>query len=140
MKKLTCLILIIILCFFIVGCEKQQEDPVEKDLETVKTITNVFEDELASFGVDEKMVDDAISKVIEYNNKTECVIAFDIKNEAVAILNMTIHLPVEKEFFDSVEIGHEITEDEIKSIDGVGQIDFSLDGWTITVKDKIERE
>jgi hypothetical protein len=139
MKKIIYLILVVILCIAFSGCKPQPEDPVEKDLDTLKTIVNILGDELTNLGIEKQIADDVIMKIEEYNKEAKYVIAFDIKNETIAILNMTIHLPVEKAFFDSVEIGQNITESEIKSIQGAEHIDFSLDGWIITVHDKIER-
>jgi hypothetical protein len=136
MKKFICLILVVMFVVCLVGCQ-QQEDPVKKDLETVKVVADIFEEELANFGVDEEMVDTVITKIEEYNEEAKYVIAFDVQNENMPVLNMTIHLPVDQYFFDSVEIGDRVAEEVLENIE---QFDQSLGGWIITVKDKIVRE
>lgn len=135
MKKSICLILAILM-MVMAGCSKQ-EDPVKKDLETVKVVADIFEEELASFGVDEEMVDTVLTKIEEYNEEAKYVIAFDVQNETMPILNMVIHLPVDESFFNSVEIGDRVAEEVLENIE---QFDQSLGGWIITVKDKIVRE
>ena len=136
MKKFICLMLALMLCAGLSGC-RQPEDPVKKDLETIKAAADIFEDELANLGVDEDMVDDVITKIEEYNEETKYVIAFDVKNETMPILNTVIHLPVDKDIFDSVEVGDRIAEDVLANIE---QFNQQLDGWIITVHEKIVRE
>ena len=136
MKKMFCGLLVCLMCFSIVGCKKQ-EDPVEKDLETIKTVADMLDEKLIEFGIDKEMVDDIISDIEEFNKETKYVIAFDIKSESNSILNMTIHFPVEKEFFDSVEIGDRVIEEELKNLE---YIDQSLEDLIVAVKEKIVRE
>lgn len=113
------------------------KDPVQKDLEVIETIVDMFEDKLTELGIDEEMVDDVITKIEEYNNETKYVIAFNIENENYSVINTKIHLPVDKDFFDSVEIGDRIAEEEIKNFEQFSQF---LGDWVITVEDKIVRE
>lgn len=112
-------------------------DPVEKDLKTIQTVADMFEDKLTELGVDEQMVNDVINEIEEYNKETNYVIAFNVKNETNSIINLSIHLPVDETFFNSVEIGDLITEEKIGNFEELNQF---LNGWAITVKDKIVRE
>lgn len=115
------------------------EDPVEKDIETIKNIVNMFEDELANFGIDKEIVDNAIVKLEELNEETKCVIAFDIQNDTNPILNAELYLPVTEEFFNNVEIGDKVAEEELKQLEGFIQLDEDFGKWTIIIKDKIVR-
>ena len=72
------------------------KDPVQKDLETIKTVINMFDDKLEELGIDEEMVDDVIEKIEDYNNETKYVIAFSVQNKTTPAIKTTIHLPVDK--------------------------------------------
>lgn len=140
-KRLIILVIVLLLCVFFVSKRySSQEDPVEKDIETIKKVADTFEDELTNFGVDKEMVDDVIAKIEEYNKETKYVIAFDIKNNTNPILSTKLHLPVDKEFFDSVEIGDIIAKEELERFEEFAQFSQKLGGWTITIKDKTVRE
>ena len=144
MKKLIYIIIGAVLCLAIVSGVfmylSHKEDPVEKDIETIKDIVDMFEDELANFGIDKEMVDNAIVKLEELNEETKCVIAFDIQNDTNPILNAELYLPVTEEFFNSVEIGDKVAEEELEKIEGFIQLDEDFGEWTIIIKDKIVRE
>ena len=136
MKKAIYFILAIFMCITIIGCVKQ-EDPVEKDLEMIKSGINMFEDKLEEFDVDMEMIDGVIEQVEDYNKETKYVIAFNIKDKNNSMMNMTLHFPVEKEFFDSVEVGDTISEDVMDDFEDLYQY---VDNFVITVENKIVRE
>ena len=144
MKKIIYIVISVVVCLAIVSGVfmyiSHKEDPVEKDIETIKDIVNMFEDELANFGIDKEMVDNAIVKLEELNEETKCVIAFDIQNDTNPILNAELYLPVTEEFFNNVEIGDKVAEEELEKIEGFIQLDEDFGKWTITIKDKIVRE
>lgn len=140
-KKIIILIVIVLLCVGLISMRYvSQKDPVEKDIETLKKFANVFEDELEHIGIDKETVNDAIAKIEEYNKETKYVIAFDIQNDTNPILSTTLHLPVEKNFFDSVEIGDVIAEEELQMLEDFIQLDDDFGDWTIIIKDKEIRE
>ena len=60
MRKIIYLIIVVVISLVIVSGifmrYSYREDPVEKDIETIKNIVNMFEDELANFGIDKEMV------------------------------------------------------------------------------------
>lgn len=144
MKKIIYIIIGVVICLAIISGVfmhySYSEDPVEKDIETIKDIVNMFEDELANFGIDKEMVDNAIIKLEELNEETKCVIAFDIQNDTNPILNAELYLPVTEEFFNNVEIGDKVAEEELKKIEGFIQLDEDFGEWTIIIKDKIVRK
>ena len=144
MRKLIYIIIGVVICLAIISSVfmhySHSEDPVEKDIETIKNIVNMFEDELANFGIDKEIVDNAIVKLEELNEETKCVIAFDIQNDTNPILNAELYLPVTEEFFNNVEIGDKVAEEELEKIEGFIQLDEDFGEWTIIIKDKIVRK
>lgn len=114
-------------------------DPVAKDLETIKSIANTFEDKLASVGIEKEEVDNAIAAIEKYNKAAKYVIEFDIKNDTNPILSTSLHLPVDEEFFNSVNVGDKIAQEEFEKFEEFAQVSAKLGGWTITVKEKFVR-
>ena len=140
-KRSIYLILAIVLCVvFISSRYESQTDPVEKDIETIKNIVNLFEDRLVEFGVDMDKINEVIAKIEEHNKETKYIIVFDIQNDTNPILSTSLHLPVTKDFFDSVEIGDKVVEEEIKTIEDLVQLDKKLGSWVVMIKDKKIRE
>ena len=137
-KRIICAVLIIAIGIIFISIKySKPKDPVEKDLEVIKTIADKFGDELEQIGIDEEKVDEIIAEIEEYNNETKYVITFDIRNETNPILNMTLHLPVDKEFFDSVEVGDSVAKEKIAELE---EFSDNFGEWTVTVKDKMVRE
>ena len=140
-KRSIYLILAIVLCVvFISSRYESQTDPVEKDIETIKKIVDLFEDRLVEFGVDMDKINEVIAKIEEHNKETKYIIVFDIQNDTNPILSTSLHLPVTKDFFDSVEIGDKVVEEEIKTIEDLVQLDKKLGSWVVVIKDKQTRE
>jgi hypothetical protein len=140
-KRVICLILVAVsLILFISHRYESQEDPVAKDIQTIKKVVSVFEDELNEFGISTEKINEIIAKIEEYSKETKYIIVFDIKNDTNPILSTSIHFPVKKDFFDSVEIGDKVAEEEVKSIEDLIQINNSIGSWTVTIKDKQIRE
>jgi hypothetical protein len=116
------------------------QDPVEKDIETIKNIATMFKGQLENLGVDKEVVNDVILKLEEYNEEAKYVIAFNIKNDTNPILGKTLHLPVEEEFFNSVEIGDVVAAEELEKINSFTDFNVNIGDWTVVVNDKIIRE
>lgn len=133
-----------VLCLVILGILfislTAKNDPVKNDVETIKNIATIFKDELADLGVDEETINNTIEKIEELNEETKYIVAFNIKNDTNPILSTTLHLPVEEEFFNRVEIGDIIGEEEIKKIEDIAQLNSDIGSWTVMVKDKKIRE
>ena len=144
MKKIIYIVVGVVMCLAVISglfmCLSNREDPVEKDIETIKNIVDMFEDELANLGIDKEMVDNAIVEIEKLNEETKFVIAFDIQNDTNPILNAELYLPVNEEFFNSVEIGDVVAEEEIKKIENFIQLDEDFGEWTVIIKDKIVRK
>ena len=140
-KKVIVLVIIAILCIsFISYRYASQQDPVEKDIETIKKIANAFEDELEHFGIDKETVDEIVAEIEEYNKETKYVITFDVQNDTNPILSTTLHLPVDEAFFNSVEIGDIIAKEKLQVIEDFMQLDENFGSWVIVIKDKEIRE
>lgn len=144
MKRLIYMFLGFVLCLVVLGVLfislAAKNDPVKSDVETIKNVATIFKDELADLGVDEEAINNAIEKIEKLNEETKYIIAFNIKNDTNPILSTTLHLPVEEEFFNSVEIGDVIGEEEIKKIEDIAQLNKDIGSWTVVVKDKKVRE
>lgn len=140
-KRSIYLILAIVLCVvFISSRYESQIDPVEKDIETIKKIVDLFEDRLVEFGVDMNKINEVIAKIEKHNQETKYIIVFDIQNDTNPILSTSLNLPVTKDFFDSVEIGDKVAEEEIKTIEDLVQLNKKLGSWVVVIKDKKIRE
>ena len=102
MKKIFYMFLGFILCLVVLGialfCIRVQKDPVTNDIEIIRNVADIFEDQLADLGINKETVDSAIEKIEELNKKTKYIIEFDIQNDTNPILGTTLHLPVEEEF------------------------------------------
>ena len=134
-------VVICLACFNAIFSRRNQDvDPVGKDIETVKNIANKLEDELEYFGVNKEMIDSAISKIEELNEETKYIIEFSIQNNTNPILSTTLHLPVYEEFFNSVEVGDVIAEEELKKIADLAHFNENIGDWTIAIKDKVVRD
>ena len=146
-KKIFYMLLGAIICLVILGAafvystlHSDKTDIVEKDIDTIKNIVSVFEDELTNVGIDKEMVDNAIAKIEEFNKETKYVITFDIQNDTNPILSTKINLPVEEEFFNSVEIGDVIAQEKLQMFEEFVHLDQKFGNWIIVIKDKIIRE
>lgn len=91
-------------------------------------------------GIDKETVDEAISKIEEFNEQTQYVIVFQIQNNTNPILSTTLHLPVDEDFFNSVNAGDTIKKEELDKIQELAQFNEELGNWTIIIKEKIIRD
>lgn len=146
-KKIFYILLGVVLCLAILTgafiysiIHSDKTDPVEKDIDAIKNVVNVFEDELEDIGIDKEMVDDAIVKLEEFNEKTKYVITFDIQNDTNPILSTELNLPVDEELFNSVEIGDVVAEEKLQILEDFVKLDQKIGDWIIVVKDKIIRD
>lgn len=138
MKKLILLVLVFALCLSVVGCSvKEAVDPVKKDLEKIEAAAEMFEKQLSDMGIDGETVDMVIEKIEEFNEETKYVVEVLVENTRVSVLKLTLHLPVDETFFESVEEGDVITGDDLITLNIP---DEYLNGWKVTIKDKTVRE
>lgn len=147
MRKISYIFLGILIClaalsatFVYRSLQSDNTDPVESDLETIKNLTDMFEDELEDFGIEKEMIDEAIAKIEEFNAETKHVVTFDIQNETNPIFSTTLNLPVSEEFYDSIKIGERVSGEDLEKVDGLAQFDNSFDGWVLVIKDKTIRD
>lgn len=143
-KKIIYIVIGFVLCLAIISGVfmhySYREDPVERDIKAIKNIVNMLENELIDIGIDKEVIDDAIVKIEELNEKTKYVIAFDIQNDTNPILNASLYLPVNEEFFNSIEIGEKVAEEELRKIEDFIKLDKDFGSWTVIIKDKVIRE
>ena len=144
MKKIIYMALGFVLCLAIVGgyvlYQNAQTDPVAQDMETIKALANVFSDELEKFGVEQETIDAAIAKIEELNEQTKHIVEFDVQNDTNPILCTKIHLPVEEDMYNSLEIGDVIAQEQIERVEELAKFSDKLGSWTITVTNKMIRE
>ena len=144
MKKLTYIALGFVLCFAIVGgyvlYQNAQVDPVDKDIETIKTAATLFSDQLEALGVEQETVDEVIAKIEELNEQTKHTVEFSIQNDTNPILCTKLFLQVEEDVYNSLEIGDVIAAEQISRFEELAKFKDEVGNWTITVSDKRIRE
>lgn len=144
MKKIIYMAIGFVICLVIISGVfmhySYRTDPADRDIKTIGHIANMFKDELVDLGIDEETIDNAIAKIEELNEQTKHVVAFDIQNDTNPILNVSLYLPVNEEFFNSVEIGEMLAEEKIKKIEDFLKLDKDVGSWTVIVKDKVIRK
>lgn len=112
-------------------------DPVVNDLEKMESIAERFGDKLEGMGISKEAIDNMIEDVKEYNKTAEYIVAVEIQNVTVPMLKTTLHLPTDDIFYNSVEIGDILTEEQLASLNVPEEY---LTGWQITIVDKMTRE
>lgn len=112
-------------------------DPVINDLEKIESIAEQFGDKLEDMGISKEAIDSMIEDVKEYNKTAEYIVAVEIQNVTMSMLKTTLHLPTDDIFYNSVEIGDILTEEQLASLNIPEEY---LTGWQITIVDKMTRE
>lgn len=134
-KKLSLVLMLMVIIIGIVGC-----GPNEKELDN--QIQTLQEEIRALETQKEKLENEIVDTKVE-NGTAKYVITFEIKQSHFSLdlgkhlkdaMNaIEIEIPVDKEYFDSVEVGDTINDDfRVGSLVMKG----SFGSWDITVKDK----
>ena len=138
-KLIVALIIILLLAIavnFAVGYFLPK-DPVQKDLEVIQTVVDMFEDKLTDMGIEKETIDNIIQDIEDYNNETKYLIKFNVVNNINSMFKTDIHLPVSQEIYDNFNIGDIVDKEMLGDYDEFSGL---LGDWTITVIDKMIRE
>jgi outer membrane murein-binding lipoprotein Lpp len=143
MKKILVVFLVVcIMTFSLVGCATEEEilnDNIIKLREDVSELRS----EISNLEAERNVLKDEITDIKVENGTAKYIITFNIKQSHFTLdleqhlkdsMNaITIQIPVDKEYYDSVEIGDTIADDfRMGSFILYG----SFGNWNITVKDK----
>lgn len=134
-KKITAIILIITVLFSITGCVETEES-LSEDIKQLKSEISVLEKEKAS--LEKEVVKTKIEKgvakyVVTINIKQKHTI-FDFENNIKDEMNaISIQIPTDKEYYDSVKVG-DVIDDSFRM--GSLVVSGSIGSWDITVEDK----
>ena len=135
MKKIISLILVIAILFSITGCIETEES-LSEDIKQLKSEISDLETEKVA--LEKKVVKTKIEKgvakyVVTINIKQEHTI-FDFENNIKDEMNdVSIQIPVDKEYYDSVEVG-DVIDDSFRM--GSLVVSGSIGCWDISVEDK----
>lgn len=142
MKKVILILLAIILLFSFAGCTKSEES-LNKDVSKLETEVSQLEIEVAELEAKRDALKEEIVDLNIENGTAKYVVTFKIKQTHFtldltehfkdAMNDISISIPVDKEYYNSVEVGDEI-DDSFR----LGSFIFkgSFGSWDISVEDK----
>lgn len=117
--------------------EEEVISPVIEDLEELESIVEQFEDQLEHVGISKEEISEAIEQIKEYDKTAEYIVAVEIQNIDMPILKTTLHLPADETFYNSVEVGDILTEEQLVALNVPAEY---LTGWNITIIEKEMKE
>lgn len=142
MKKIVAILLTIVLCVSMTAC-MTEEERLSGNVENLKAQVSALNDEIAALEAEKQSLEDSIEDIKVESGVAKYVVTFNIKQTHFTldlgehlkdeVNSITIQIPVDKEYYDSVEIGDTI-DDSFR----VGSFIFkgSFGNWKITVEDK----
>lgn len=135
MKKIISLILVIIIVFSITGCVETEES-LSEDIKQLKAEISDLEKEKATLEkeVIKTKVEKGVAKYVITINIKQDHVFWDFENNIKDEMNdISIQMPVDKEYYDSVEIG-DVIDDSFRT--GSLVMSGSVGKWDITIEDK----
>lgn len=138
MKRVIVIILVIIMAITMVGCASG-EDVLNSNIAAL-------EEEVAELKAERDAIKDEIADIKIENGTAKYVVTFNIKQIHFTLdlgqhlkdemNDISIQIPVDKEYYDSIEVGDVINDDF-----RMGSLIFkgSFGNWNVTVEDKCVR-
>lgn len=134
-KKLSLILMLMVIITGIIGCGANEEE-LDNQIQTLQ-------EEIHNLETQKEKLKNEIVDIKEENGTAKYVITFEIKQSHFSLdigkhlkdaMNaIEIEIPVDKEYFDSVEVGDTINDDfRVGSLVMKG----SFGSWDITVKNK----
>lgn len=141
-EKIIILAIIFCICFSFVGCASE-EQVLNSNIVELETRVSELESEISQLEAERDTLTNEITDIKIENSTAKYVITFNIRQQHYSLdvtdylkdsmNDISISIPVDKEYYDSVEVGDTIADDF-----RVGSAIFkgSFGSWNITVEDK----
>ena len=141
MKKIIVILaLLLSVCFCFTGCK---EELIKLEISALEETMSELKSEVAELTAERDALKDEIVDIKVENGTAKYIVTFNISQSHFtldlsqhfkdAMNDITIQIPVDKEYYDSVEVGDTINDDF-----RMGSLIFagSFGNWDIKVKDK----
>ena len=142
MKRIICTIMMLVVCFSFAGCV-ESEEALNSNINALKTEISVLEDEISQLESEKNSLQEEITVHKVATGTAKYIVTFRISQKHLtldlgnilkdAMNDISIQIPVDKEYYDSVEIG-DIIDDSFR----LGPFVFkgSFGSWNIAVENK----
>lgn len=143
MKKVIAIIMILVMFFIFAGCGKTQEEKLSEEVIALENKVNTLESEVSDLETQKEILEKEIVDIKVENGTAKYVVTFNIKQQHYSLdvtdylkdsmNDVSIMIPVDKEYYDSIEVGDTI-DDSFR----MGSLIFkgSFGSWKITVENK----
>lgn len=142
MKKIIVFMTMLCICISFAGCTTEEE-VLNSNIVELETKVSELESEIANLETERNALMNEITDIKIENGTAKYVVTFNIKQSHFTLdigqhlkdemNDISIQIPVDKEYYDSVEIGDTIADDF-----RMGSFIFkgSFGSWDITIEDK----
>ena len=142
MKVIIMFVLTVTICISLAGC-MSEEEMLNDNIAALETRVSDLKTEISNLETERDTIANEITDIKIENGTAKYVITFNIKQSHFTLdlsqhlkdemNDISIQIPVDKEYYDSVEIGDTIADDfRVGSLIMQG----SFGNWDITVEDK----
>ncbi|MBO5828818.1 MAG: hypothetical protein J6R59_10275 [Paludibacteraceae bacterium] len=142
MKKIIMFITVLCICASFVGCATEEET-LNSNIVELEARVSELKSEISNLEAERNTLANEITDIKIENGTAKYVITFNIKQSHFTLdigqhlkdemNDISIQIPVDKEYYDSVEVGDTIADDF-----RMGSLIFkgSFGSWDVTVEDK----
>lgn len=142
MKRVIVLVMTLCICTSLIGCASKEER-LNGNIAKLEEIVAELESEISSLESERDAIKNDITDIKIESGTEKYVVTFNIKQSHFTLdisqhlkdemNDMSIQIPVDKEYYDSIEVGDVIADDF-----RMGSFIFkgSFGNWDITVEDK----
>lgn len=142
MKVIIMFVLTVTICISLAGC-MSEEEMLNDNIAALETRVSELKTEISNLETERDIISNEITDIKVENGTAKYIITFNIKQSHFTLdlsqhlkdemNDISIQIPVDKEYYDSVEIGDTIADDfRVGSLIMQG----SFGNWDITVEDK----
>ena len=142
MKRIICAVLMLIACFSFAGCA-ESEETLNNNIDALKKEISVLENEISRLESEKASLQEDVTDLKIETGTAKYIVTFRISQKHFsldlgdimkdAMNDVSIQIPVDKEYYDSIEIG-DIIDDSFR----LGSFVFkgSFGSWNIAVENK----
>ena len=142
MRKICAILLAMLLCGSIAGCATKEEQ-LTADVAKLESQVLKLQTEISALEAEKHALEESITDVKVENGTAKYVLTINVKQSHFTLdigqhlkdsmNDISIQIPVDKEYFDSVNVG-DVIDDSFR----MGSLIFkgSFGSWDITVEDK----